>query len=169
MFRTKQRHKRKSDYRIEDDGVTHVNIYSNSKCELGRMLSNFFPAPFNHPKYGFFTNVEGFWHFVATGFKHKFLKTVAGFRAKQASRGLMKVHNDNFHKLIKEAIVLKLEAHPEIKDGLLNNELPLDHYYVMNKNDTLIQFRPNGADELIDMYAEIKQQYLDKAANAKTK
>jgi len=30
----------------EEDGITHINIYSKGKTDLGRMLSNFAKLPF---------------------------------------------------------------------------------------------------------------------------
>jgi hypothetical protein len=46
----------------EEDGVTHINIYSKGKTELGRWLTNFSYSPFNHPEYGKFLSMEGFWY-----------------------------------------------------------------------------------------------------------
>ena len=40
-----------------DEGVTHINIYSKSKLELGKLLSNFAKTPFTHPVYGEFASV----------------------------------------------------------------------------------------------------------------
>ena len=49
------------DYKPLNDGVDHINIYSRGKTQLGRMLSNFYLSPFNHPVYGGFNTVEGFY------------------------------------------------------------------------------------------------------------
>lgn len=51
----------------DEDGVTHINIYSKGKTELGRWLTNFSYSPFNHPEYGKFLSMEGFWCWVSTG------------------------------------------------------------------------------------------------------
>ena len=32
-------------YKPKDDGITHINIYSQGKTQLGRFLSNFEPSP----------------------------------------------------------------------------------------------------------------------------
>ena len=43
-----------------NDGVTHINVYSQGKTSIGRALSNFSPLGFNHPKHGHFESVEGY-------------------------------------------------------------------------------------------------------------
>jgi len=155
---------RVSDYSPKDDGITHVNIYSVSMCSLGKMLSNFYPASIEHPVYGFFANVEAFWHFASTGFKHQQLRTMAGYLVKATAKGMPKIHVDNFLGLIKDAIRLKLEQHPEILEPFLSNQLPLDHYYVFRKGIDLIQNRPHGADELIEIYEELKQEFEERSS-----
>lgn len=39
-------------YTPDNDGITHINLYSKSRTVLGRQLSNFAHSPFKHPKYG---------------------------------------------------------------------------------------------------------------------
>lgn len=46
------------------DGVTHINIYSKGKTQLGRVASNFAYFPFEIPNDGRFSSVEGYWHWL---------------------------------------------------------------------------------------------------------
>ena len=111
------------------DGVAHVNIYSKSHCELGRMLSHFYQAPFTHPKYGKFQSVEGFWFYIGTGMKHEYLRDLWGYEAKQAGSGFGKVYNPVFLQEVEEANQCKIEQNPPILKAFLENTKPFLHYY----------------------------------------
>lgn len=113
-----------------NDGVTHINIYSRSNSPLGKFLSNFEYTPFKHPVYGNFDSVEGFWYYIATGCKHDELRKLYGTSAKTYGKSLIRVEIPNFHEIIKSAIECKIEQHPIMKAKLLFNKLPLTHYFV---------------------------------------
>lgn len=113
-----------------DDGVTHINVYSKGRTELGRLLSNFAYTPFNHPMYGTFNSVEGFWYWLATGKCHEQLRELWGFSAKKEGRLHKRVHYPNFEMVVCTAIECKLEQNPHIKTLLVSTLLPLTHYYV---------------------------------------
>lgn len=67
-----------------EDGVTHINIYSQGKTELGRMLSNFYKCRID-TKDGVFNSVEGYWYWLGIeDCKEKdALKTLSGYQAKK--------------------------------------------------------------------------------------
>jgi len=44
-----------------EDGKSHINVYSKGQTELGRMLSNFAHSPFRNMEYDF-ASVEAFWY-----------------------------------------------------------------------------------------------------------
>lgn len=132
-----------SKIEIEEDGITHINCYSQSKCELGRALSNFALAPFDMEPFGRFCSIEGLWYWLGTDHVDKNnLRRLAGFNAKRLGRELKSVDYPqvvDFEKHIKNACLAKLEQNPRLKELLLNSSLPLTHYYVFNgfaKRDT---------------------------------
>ena len=45
-----------------DDGLTHINVYSNAKTELGRWLSNF-SVTWTETNLGKFASLEGYYHY----------------------------------------------------------------------------------------------------------
>ena len=96
------------DYNPLNDGVDHINVYSRGKTQLGRMLSNFYPLPFNHPVYGVFNTVEGFYYYVSTGFKYEVLRTLSGFEAKKFGKSLERTKLEDFENIIRKAIRLKI-------------------------------------------------------------
>lgn len=117
---------------VEEDGVTHINVYSKALTALGRWLTNFSLSPFHHPVHGYFASVEAAWYYGSTGFQHESLRTLHGFQAKQEGRKYEKVDIDPtaFAQFIKTCIRAKLIAHPEMLTLLIDSELPLVHYYV---------------------------------------
>ena len=145
------------------DGTTHINIYSKGQTELGRMLSNFYHSPFNHPTYGNFHSVEGFYYYlqirmVAEEFDAIWvykeidkLKTLSNYDAKKKGQDIKSIFDEDmyfqidfnkFKKEIKKAIEMKLEQNENIKTKLIESTLPLDHYYVYgDKKVELPQFK----------------------------
>lgn len=118
-----------------EDGVTHINVYSKGKTELGRLLSNFANTPFTYGDYGKFASVEAFWYYYLTGCKHEYLKSLHGYKAKQEGRkyaqhrvdkcGLTEEHKE----VIKEAIRCKLRQNRWIVQMMKESALPFTHYY----------------------------------------
>jgi len=115
------------------DGITHINIYSQGKTELGRMLSNFYRYSIE-TKDGQFNSVEGYWYWLGIeDCKEKeILRKLYGYTAKKTGNNL-KAHfnsrfDDEFEKKILNAIWYKVRRNthlfvPEI------SKLPLEHYY----------------------------------------
>lgn len=119
-----------------EDGLTHINIYSKGKTELGRLLSNFAHTPFVHPKYGKFASIEGFWYWITTDSRNPLrdnLRLFWGWKAKEAGRelrGLDWPKGKNFEAEIKIAMMSKIASNPRLKELLKESELPFEHYYV---------------------------------------
>lgn len=117
-------------YMPENDGLDHINVYSRGKTQLGRLLTNFAHTPFEHPSRGRFSSMEGYWYYVSTGEQHEVLRTLYGSQAKSVGKALCKVDCDGFESIIKTGIRAKLIHNPHILCMLIDNELPLAHYYV---------------------------------------
>jgi Domain of unknown function (DUF4326) len=118
-------------YRPETDGIDHVNIYSKGRTRLGRMLSNFAPIGFIHPTLGVFRSVEAFWYYTSRENPPESLRQLFGFEAKKVGKELAKKMNvSNHHELVKQAITCKIYQNPDLKQRLIDCDLPLAHYYV---------------------------------------
>lgn len=114
-----------------EDGITHINIYSKAKTELGRMLSNFARTPITIDEDGSFESIEGYWYWLSC--KDDRLRTKHGYKAKKLGKKLRgDIWNDTleFKKKIKRALDIKIYTHKKIENALTNSSLPLDHYYV---------------------------------------
>ena len=120
-----------------DDGVLHINAYSKSGCELGRMLSNFAHSTFEVPDHGLFDSVEGYWYWllaVATDEKRDKLRHMSGFVAKKYGRTLLPPEDclhvvKDFQDRIKVALRCKLKQNKHILNALYLSTLPIVHYY----------------------------------------
>lgn len=142
----------------EEDGITHINIYSQAKTELGRMLSNFYYSPFVFEPYGEFASGESFWYWYLTGQQHDELKSLSGFQAKSAGR---KYRNDRLDilgltnedlEIMENMLVLKIAHNPNIATLLKESTLPFCHYYVYSTRVIV----PDGIDWLSDTYEVIR-------------
>lgn len=121
------------------DGITHLNIYSQGATILGRFLSNFTPCQLDTQD-GRFASVEGYWYWLScdpTNARRDELRGVSGFAAKKLGRQLGRQlgspdyrYDGDFKARILEAIRLKLEGNPLMLGQLRKCQLPLRHYYV---------------------------------------
>lgn len=169
MFNKRQEFKRNEIdniddmYLLEEDGISHINIYSRGKTELGRFLSNFALSPFIHPKFGSFNTVEGFWHYLRTGKKHECFRTLSGMDCKKISKQYEKQDCDNFQRYIKEAILLKIESNEKFKLLLKESTLPLTHYYYYGDESSYKIVVPDNSKWLINYIEDIRKYLNNKA------
>jgi hypothetical protein len=113
----------------ELDGIDHINIYSQSKTELGRFLSNFAYSPFDHPEDGNFVSVEGYWYWL--GCKNDQLRTLYGAMAKKIGREYDApdyIEDSEFKRKIKIAILIKIK-NSNFLNMFKESTLPFLHYY----------------------------------------
>ncbi len=116
-----------------NEGVDHINVYSKSRLQIGRELSNFHFAPFVHPKDGKFFSVEAYWYWLATGSKHTELTVLSDVTAKTEGKRYVakygRVEVPDFNERVLEAIRCKLRQNRAILNRLTETTLPLTHYY----------------------------------------
>ena len=138
------------------DGKDHINIYSKGETELGRYLSNFAHTPFNHPLYGGFQSVEGFWYYDLTG--KEGLRSLYGYQAKSKGQELCKnVINGEWgvnRPQIKIAILCKLTQNdPELLLEFLDSDLPFRHYYKFG--DKIVE--PEEGKWIVEFFTELRE------------
>lgn len=116
---------------INEDGITHINIYSKGKTPLGQFLSNFAECNLEIED-GKFKSIEGYWYWLSC--KNDRLRNLSGHEAKvfgKQAGGIDWLDTPVFKKKICKAISYKLEnMTPELKTEFLNCNLPFVHYYV---------------------------------------
>jgi hypothetical protein len=124
-----------TDTNPENDGKTHINVYSRGKTELGKFLNNLEKTPFEIPGVGTFSSLIGYWHWVSTGKQHDVFKTLYGVKTNSVAKDYPRVDIIGFEEEIKIGFMAKLDAYPEFKKQLANLSLPLCSYYVNNQED----------------------------------
>jgi hypothetical protein len=148
---------KKSIWKPWEDGQTHINVYSKGKTDLGQWLSNFAYSPFKHPKYGSFDSIEGFWYWLSTGMQYDKLRTLHGYLAKAQGKKYAIIEHPNFEQCIKTAIRAKLIANPDRLRQIIDNPLPLTHYYVYGD-----KAMHAGYEWITDYYQEIRRACIAK-------
>ena len=152
------------DFTPETDGITHINVYSKGKTQLGRALSNFAHTPFNHAIYGEFASMEGFWYWISTGSKNDSLRRLYGFKAKSEGKQYPRVTIPRhvFEGEIIEAAFYKLKDNPDIADMLMESTLPLTHYYAYGSPGTGYKvIHPESGVFLIEYFERLRAFRLD--------
>lgn len=137
----------------EQDGKTHINVYSRGRTELGQMLSNFYPSTFKLPDDGSFKSVEGYWYWLSC--RDESLRDMYGFQAKQYGRengGKDWMDDKEFKRKIRDAIGTKILQNPAIRRRFKNSTLPFLHYYVQKGNIILVP----EADWIIEFLEEFR-------------
>lgn len=129
------------------EGITHINVYTKSKLDIGSKLSNISNIEVKL-KDGVFKSLEGFWFWKMTGMKHDFFRNCTGFEAKKHGSELVKKGEKyisssdiDFQNEFKEAIRLKLKQHPDLLLDLIKTTLPLKHYYYHQGTKNVLSFR----------------------------
>lgn len=114
-----------------EDGITHINIYSKAKTEIGRFLSNFSDCNVKTED-GIFRTVEGYWYWLSC--KDERFRMTNGFQSKKLGRELRApdwVKDPDFYRKIGMAITIKIISDREMSWKLVETgSLPLYHYYV---------------------------------------
>ena len=123
-----------------DDGLTHINIYSRGKTQLGRWMSNFTHSPFTHPRYGQFASMEAYWYWISTGMQHDDLRRFYGATAKSVGiRHLpVKIDDETFKNHIRDALRLKIAQNKKLCEAMRQSTLPFRHYYVHDGNPPMV-------------------------------
>lgn len=165
-----------NDVNHKMDGYSHINIYSNAKTHLGRMLSNFAETPLTIGK-NTFASVESWWYWIKAKNINE-LSLIPVFDAKQiekikklpgnAAKIFFRKHFNDKHseynptpKQVKEIFKLKLEQHPHIKKALYESTLPFAHYYFMFDKKI-------NADKYLwvaDLWRELREEIQPKISN----
>lgn len=139
------------------DGVSHLNVWSKAKTELGRSLTNMAPIGVKIDKVGYFSSIEGYWWYVATGSIYNDFLHMTAFEARRYGLTLKRVDDPDFKTKIKSAILTKLRSNPWILDELKRSDLPLTHYYVYGKEPDKCVVRPaNNSLWVIDYLESLR-------------
>lgn len=139
------------------DSVTHINIYSQGKTTLGRVLSNFAATGIDTID-GPFASIEGYWYWLgAPEATREVLRDLSGAEAKKVGRAMRALDwqdGTEFKLKIWSAMLTKLLLHPSILSEFKKNKLPFRHYYIMHGK----VIEPKEGQWIIDMWTFLQEQ-----------
>jgi hypothetical protein len=139
-------------FEVSDDGITHINIYSKGKTELGRFLTNFAHSPILTVD-GNFNSVEGYWYWLSN--HDDAMRPLYGFNAKKVGRTIPKVFRlapEEFQLKIREACWIKLHSNKLMFDLFVASTAPLAHYYVFANGFV----KDAGFGWIVDMWEQFR-------------
>ena len=140
-------------YHPDQDGVDHINIYSQARTPVGRWMSNFAEQDITTED-GPFASIEAYWYWLGTGDER--LRKLGGFAAKQLGKQLPRTRElteEEFRAKIKRALSVKAEGRPDFVKALRDNPLPLAHYYVFQGF-----VKPAGYDWLVEWWEQLREE-----------
>jgi hypothetical protein len=143
-------------YNSNNDGVDHINIYSQGRTVLGCFLSNWYRYPIVLGDLGRFESIEGLWYYIST--RDERLRNMSGFAAKKLGKSLPKVvdiSDDLFKECIKAAIKTKICGSP-FHIQFVESVLPFDHYYVFSGKQV-----DAGHKWIVEYITHLRQQLKD--------
>jgi hypothetical protein len=122
-------------YTPDTEGIDHINAYSKSTLELGRLLSNFARQEISVGQDGRFASIEAYWYWLVC---HKHpdkdqLRNLSGFAAKKKGREFASGDwrdDDPFKAKIQKACWIKILFNERLRELLRESTLPIVHYYV---------------------------------------
>jgi len=128
------------------DNVTHINVhYTFAKSALGRELSTYKVASFEHPYFGPFKCIEGFMRYIASGCRDDSFRRMTGSEAKThfvkaISAGTLKSYDiANEGAILTSAVYAKLQHNPVIATHFTESTLPFDLYYLYKTSNLPIR------------------------------
>ena len=163
-----------STYNPDEDGVTHVNVFTRGKVKLGRDLSNFQECNIDHPYFGRFRTLEGLWFYIKTGCNEEMFRIMNGHDCRKKGKIMTNVQYPLFTKMFKLGMIEKLEKNQQLQEELKANTLPLVHYYnyagavhVPQRHEWQIEFWQNLRETLLasgnlDLIKNELVEYIDR-------
>lgn len=142
------------NFKAEEDGITHINIYSKGKTELGKFLTNFAHTPVT-TKDGKFESIEGYWYWLSCGDEK--LRSLWGWEAKKYGRSVRAidwVDEEEFQSRICDAIETKIRLSDQFYIEFKESKLPFDHYY--NYNGKIV--RPKDGRWVIKFIENLRKE-----------
>lgn len=149
--------------KVEDDGVTHINVYTRGATSLGRDLSNLADIPVNHPIHGQFRTMEGLWFYLTTGATNEMFRVMNGWDARRLGKSMEKVWSNDFNTMVKIGLTAKILQNRELTLKLMTEHTDLNfyHYYYYGKAPNVKLVVPKGHDWQMKHLGRIRRMLMN--------
>ena len=115
---------------LEEDGISHVNVGSNAKTDLGKHLAMTVNLGFRHPFLGPFRTHEGFRRYVIHPNPTDNLRYTYGSKTNSHSAKDDRLNRQHYRRIVIDGYYLKIKQNPTLLDLFKTNELPFEEYFV---------------------------------------
>jgi hypothetical protein len=137
------------------DGETCINTHHrDAKTVLGKAMAIEALAPFDHPELGRFSSVAAMSLFITVPDPEPNIRTLHDNKpfAYIRNNGCRQTFFDTYDMIMADALWIKVNTQPGLKELLLGNDLPIRHYY-LNHGDTPVDTRESRW--IVPAYSEI--------------
>src|SRR5574343_285348 len=136
------------------DGIDHINIYSFGETDLGQALSHDSPVSFRHNRFGFFSSMEVFWHYIQSEERDDRIRSMSRPSFKKFKSKLTYTMVTNFRAIIMDSNYQRIAQNPKIVEAIKESVLPFDCYHNSNEH---IRQRPKYFAWLLYGFEEIRK------------
>lgn len=122
-----------------EDGISHINVYSKGKTNLGRFLSNFADCNVLTDD-GMFRTIEGYWYWLSC--RDERLRQTEGWESKKLGRQLRCPDwnkDPEFEGKIARAILTKMMQPWCLEQLHRSGTRPFMHYYVYGTKVVMVK------------------------------
>lgn len=114
--------------KYKGDGVDHINISTEAKTELGKLLCSSAYLPFNHPVLGKFSSIMAFNHYIVSAERDDRMRNASPKDLRLLADAGTRVTVHSLWTLIFYATWIQVNAYPALVEALRTNELSFDLY-----------------------------------------
>lgn len=147
------------------DGETCINTHHrDAKTVLGKAMAIEALAPFDHPELGRFSSVAALSVFITIQDPDQSVRSLHDNKpyAYLRNNNCRQTFFDTYDMVMADALWIKVNTQPGLKELLLGNDLPIRHYYV-NHGDTPVDTRESRW--IVPAYMEIIRVLKNNARN----
>lgn len=114
---------------LEEDGVSHINVGSDARTELGKKLVMTANLGFRHPYLGPFRNHEGYRRYVIHPNPTDNLRYTYGAKTDNPDRMDDRINRQHYRRLVIDGYYLKIKQNRNLLALFKENTLPFEEYY----------------------------------------
>jgi len=112
-----------------EDGVDHINISLTGATRLGQLLSFSSNVRLEHPYFGHFSTMNGFWGYLTSPTRDERFRKLSGGMCRKLSKELPRLKLRNIKYLLKTAEWMRINGNKELVELIKDNTLPFISYY----------------------------------------
>jgi hypothetical protein len=146
--------------KLIEDGVDHINVWSDAKTDMGAVLNHSGPLPLNHSVFGYFDNMTAFWFYIQSEERDDRIRGMNPAAAHRFGKLMKSQRVTNFRAIIADSNWQRIKSKPILMKLIEQSDLPFDAYRTNVK--TGMRMRPPFFGWLLWSYEEIRTAIKEK-------